>query len=212
MTRHRVVFDFEIAFSNGGGLKGRDFRLDLDGEDIDDAALAEYIVRDLRLLMAGEVRIANKRVPEEPHERPRIEAIDYDDAVAALLRAAGLPTADLDAAAAPVRLFGRRRNGVPMAAVGVERHGEAALLRSLAVAEALRGRGLARELVAHAERRAADAGVRRLFLLTTHAAGYFARLGYAPTPREAAPAAIAATAQFAQLCPASWAFMAKALR
>jgi hypothetical protein len=24
---HRVAFDFEIAFSNGGGLKGWDFRL-----------------------------------------------------------------------------------------------------------------------------------------------------------------------------------------
>jgi hypothetical protein len=37
----RVVFDFEIAFSNGGGLKGWDFRLDIDGDDIDDAALAD---------------------------------------------------------------------------------------------------------------------------------------------------------------------------
>ncbi|GAB2609906.1 cyclase [Novilysobacter erysipheiresistens] len=67
----RVVFDFEIDFSNGGGLQGQGFRLDLDSgdSDIDEAALAECIVRDLRLLMVGEVRILRKRVIEEPHKR-----------------------------------------------------------------------------------------------------------------------------------------------
>lgn len=66
---HRVVFDFDIRFSNGGGLQGQDFRLDIDGDDIDDAALADYIVRDLRLLMVGEVRILRKRIIVEPHKR-----------------------------------------------------------------------------------------------------------------------------------------------
>ncbi|HEY5780900.1 MAG TPA: cyclase [Lysobacter sp.] len=65
----RVVFDFEIAFSNGGGLKGWDFRLDIDGDEIDDAALADYIVQDMRLLMVGRVRIDNKRIIEEAHKR-----------------------------------------------------------------------------------------------------------------------------------------------
>lgn len=67
--QHRVLFDFEIDFSNGGGLSGRDFRLDIDGEGIDDAALADYIVRDMRLLMVGAVRIVNKRIIAEPHKR-----------------------------------------------------------------------------------------------------------------------------------------------
>ena len=66
---HRVVFDFDIRFSNGGGLQGQDFRLDIDGDNIDDAALADYIVRDLRLLMVGEVRILRKRIIVEPHKR-----------------------------------------------------------------------------------------------------------------------------------------------
>ncbi|MBE2185036.1 MAG: hypothetical protein IAE89_16520 [Anaerolineae bacterium] len=51
----RVKFNFDIRFSNGGGLQGQDFRLDIDGDQIDDAALAGYIVRDLNLLMVGEV-------------------------------------------------------------------------------------------------------------------------------------------------------------
>ena len=68
-TQKRVVFDFEIDFSNGGGLQGQGFRLDIEGEDISDAALANYIVDDMRLLMVGAVRILNKRIIEEAHKR-----------------------------------------------------------------------------------------------------------------------------------------------
>jgi hypothetical protein len=68
-TQKRVVFDFEIDFSNGGGLQGQQFRLDIDGEDISDAELADYIVDDMRLLMVGAVRILNKRTIEEAHKR-----------------------------------------------------------------------------------------------------------------------------------------------
>ena len=69
MTQKRVVFDFEIDFSNGGGLQGQGFRLDIEGEDIPDAELADYIVSDMRLLMVGAVRIRNKRIIEEAHKR-----------------------------------------------------------------------------------------------------------------------------------------------
>ena len=69
MRGKRVQFDFEIDFSNGGGLAGRSFRLDIDGDDIADDALADYIVRDLRLLMVGAVRIRNKTIIAEPHKR-----------------------------------------------------------------------------------------------------------------------------------------------
>jgi len=33
-AQRRVKFDFEVDFSNGGGLQGQDFRLDIEGEDI----------------------------------------------------------------------------------------------------------------------------------------------------------------------------------
>src|SRR5579885_1680352 len=65
----RVQFDFEVTFSNGGGIQGQGFRLDIPGDDIDDAALADYIVRDLRLLMVDSVRISNKEIIAEPHKR-----------------------------------------------------------------------------------------------------------------------------------------------
>jgi arylformamidase len=74
-AEQRVVFDFEVVFSNGGGLQGQEFRLDLHpedmrGDDIDEDALAAYIVRDLRLLMVERVAILSKRIVGEAHRRP----------------------------------------------------------------------------------------------------------------------------------------------
>ncbi len=69
MTDKRVVFDFEIDFSNGGGIQGQDFRLDIDGDDISDAALAAHVIADLRLLMVGAVRITRKAIIAERHKR-----------------------------------------------------------------------------------------------------------------------------------------------
>jgi hypothetical protein len=65
----RVVFDFEIEFTNGGGIQGQEFRLDIDGDDISDEELARYIVEDMRLLMVGNVRILNKKIINEKHKR-----------------------------------------------------------------------------------------------------------------------------------------------
>jgi kynurenine formamidase len=65
----RVVFDFAAEFSNGGGIQGQDFRLDITGDEIDDDALAAYIIRDLQLLMVARVTISNKRIVAEAHKR-----------------------------------------------------------------------------------------------------------------------------------------------
>ncbi|WP_144549451.1 cyclase [Bacillus sp. X1(2014)] len=65
----RVQFDFEIEFTNGGGIQGQEFRLDIDGDDITDEELAKYIVEDMRLLMVDKVRILNKKIINEKHKR-----------------------------------------------------------------------------------------------------------------------------------------------
>jgi kynurenine formamidase len=66
---HRVEFDFELEFSNGGALQGQGFRLDIDGDSISDEDLGACIVADLRLLLVGDVRILCKRVFRERHKR-----------------------------------------------------------------------------------------------------------------------------------------------
>lgn len=70
----RVRFDFEIEFTNGGGIQGQDFRLDIEGDDISDRELADYLVRDMQLLMVGKVHILNKEVLTEKHERKPVNA------------------------------------------------------------------------------------------------------------------------------------------
>jgi hypothetical protein len=70
----RVKFDFEIYFTNGGGIKGEDFRLDIAGDDIADRELADYLVQDMRLLMVGETKILNKEIISEPHKRKPFNA------------------------------------------------------------------------------------------------------------------------------------------
>jgi arylformamidase len=66
---HRVKFDFEIYFTNGGSIKGEDFRLDISGDSITDRELADHIVNDMRLLMVGQTNILNKEIIQEPHKR-----------------------------------------------------------------------------------------------------------------------------------------------
>ncbi len=127
-----------------------------------------------------------------------------------LLSACGLPTGDLDEQDF-AHFFGCGTPGRMAGIVGLEIHGKAALLRSLAVSEEVRGRGCGKRLVAEAEAHAIRQGVSELYLLTTTARVLFERLGYSVAERNCAPAAIQATREFSSLCPASATFMVKKL-
>ena len=69
MQQKRVQFDFTMTFTNGGGIQGQGFRLDIDGDTIADRDIADYLVQDMHLLMVGEVLILNKAIISEPHKR-----------------------------------------------------------------------------------------------------------------------------------------------
>jgi len=79
------------------------------------------------------------------------------------------------------------------------------------VRPAHRGTGLGSMLVGHAEAHARRAGIRSIYLLTTTAEPFFAARGYANVARDRAPHAIRSSREFAGICPASSAFMAKTL-
>ena len=78
MPDKRVVFDFDISFTNGGGIQGQDFRLDIAGDTITDQELADYIVNDMQLLMVGKVDILNKYYIEEKHKRQAVNILPDD--------------------------------------------------------------------------------------------------------------------------------------
>lgn len=125
----------------------------------------------------------------------------------AALESAELPYEDL---AEPGRRFYRLDEGErTLGWGGLELHGPDALLRSVVVRD--RGRGTGRALVARIGDEARRLGVERLWLLTTTAAPFFAKLGFDEAARDAAPAAIRATREFRDICPASATCMVRRL-
>jgi amino-acid N-acetyltransferase len=120
------------------------------------------------------------------------------DRARALLAASCLPVDDLTDPA--ITLIGAFDRGALVGVVGLQACGDAALLRSLAVAVEQRGWGLGTRLV---KRVLELAGARPVWLLTTDARDYFLRHGFSVAARDEAPAAIRATTQFASLCPSS---------
>lgn len=139
--------------------------------------------------------------------QPRSARPDDRAAIEALLRASALPADDLAHAQID---FIVAFDGDTLAGVGgLERHGDAALLRSLAVAPSARGTGLGKDLVRALEAHAAASGIRTLVLLTTTAAPFFAARGYSTIERADAPPAVHDSAEFRSLCPASATCMTK---
>jgi len=130
-------------------------------------------------------------------------------AIRALLEAAGLPSAGVAEHLGTFVVV--ESQGALVGVGGLEIHGPVGLLRSLAMAPAQRRRGLASAICAHLEGEARARGLEALYLLTETATAFFARRGYRPVPRAAAPAAIAACAEFRVLCPRSAALMGRVL-
>jgi amino-acid N-acetyltransferase len=104
-----------------------------------------------------------------------------------------------------------RAGGELCATAGLEPLGTVALLRSVAVHPAWRGKGIAHALCGELMRRARAMNLIRLFLITTDAPRFFAGLGFEAVDRDSVPAEIASTAQFRELCPQSAIVMARDL-
>ncbi|MBA4001534.1 arsenic resistance N-acetyltransferase ArsN2 [Brevundimonas sp.] len=132
-----------------------------------------------------------------------------DAGLIAALTAEHLPTEDLNQ---PGRRFHRFIDEQGLVGFGgLEGHGPDRLIRSIVTAPGRRGQGLGRVLLAALEAAARQDGVERLHLLTTTAAPFFIRNGYQAADRDTAPNAIAASREFASLCPASAAYLIKAV-
>ncbi|MFL5640555.1 MAG: arsenic resistance N-acetyltransferase ArsN2 [Gemmatimonadaceae bacterium] len=86
-------------------------------------------------------------------------------------------------------------------AIGLEKFGSVALLRSAVVAPEHRGSGIGRRLVEHLLVRAEESGIDEIYLLTTTAEEYFPRFGFTVTSRSAVPEALKASAEFQGACP-----------
>lgn len=142
--------------------------------------------------------------------RPTLRDVSpLSDAFRHALEWEGLPTDDLQE---PGRLFfslcdDERAFGY----IGLEGTGPDSLLRSLVVKRPYLRQGYGRLLVERLEALCRGGTIERLHLLTNGAAPFFRRLGYVDVDRAMAPPAIAGSAQFRSLCPASASYMVKVL-
>lgn len=160
------------------------------------------------------LRNLERRLPEGTESRGTVaidEATTADiPAIEALLRDTGM---SCDGVAGQIDNFVVAREGGRLVGVaGLEPCGGGiAMLRSLAVPPSHRRRGIAERLCERLTARAHRAGITDLYLLTITARGYFERLGFIAVAREKAPAAVRASRQFRNICPASAQLMRRRL-
>jgi amino-acid N-acetyltransferase len=122
--------------------------------------------------------------------------------MAAIVGELGLPT-DGIADQFPRAYAKATRDGVIVGCAGLEVYGRSGLLRSVAVIAPLRRDGIGRRLIDERIANARAVGLDVVYLLTTTAAEYFPRLGFAACERGSAPAELASSPEFASVCPAS---------
>jgi amino-acid N-acetyltransferase len=127
-------------------------------------------------------------------------------AVVALLTHSRLPEAGLTEHVDSL-LVAREGDRV-VGCAALEVYGEQALLRSVAVDESMRGRGLGRDLTRAALELAEGRGVLTVYLLTETAAGFFPRFGFAVVDRASVSGAVTSSAEFTTACPSTATVMA----
>ena len=129
-------------------------------------------------------------------------AAEHLPAVLALLHECNLPPDGLAGHIASTLIA--TQDQAVLGSAGLELYGDAALLRSVAVASTHRGTGLGRRLVDAALQLARARGVRRVYLLTQTAEAFFARFfAFRPTTRHAVDADVRQSLEFQGACPCS---------
>lgn len=124
-----------------------------------------------------------------------------EPAVLALLTAAHLPTDEVHEWLDHYTVA--EENGEIVGVAGLEVHGQDGLLRSVAVEASRRGGGLGGRLAATVIATARQAGLRRLYLLTTTAEGFFPPYGFRSIDRADASPEVQESVEFREACPDS---------
>lgn len=86
---------------------------------------------------------------------------------------------------------------------GLEFYGDKALLRSLAVSQAMRSQSLGKQIVEDLLQQVKEKGIKEVYLLTLTAYYFFLKLGFTEINRTEVPEEIKSSTEFSQVCPAS---------
>ncbi len=122
-----------------------------------------------------------------------------------LLKRNNLPYQDLQSS--KVEFITKESQDQLIGCIGIEQYDADGLLRSLAVADSHKGKGIGKELVDELCSASKKNRIQHLHLLTTTADRYFERYGFTVAERHAAPNAILNTKEFSEICPSSSVYM-----
>ncbi len=125
-----------------------------------------------------------------------------------LLKKNHLPTDDISEL---TKLFTLTNKNEVVGTIGIEFYKDVALLRSLAVSQDYRSKGVGTQLIEHIESFAKQNGAKELFLLTTTASNYFSKKSYQKIERNDVPGELKKSTEFSSTCPSSAVTMKKFL-
>jgi len=143
--------------------------------------------------------------------RTEIKRADPDDVndLMRLLEQNHLPTEGLHHHLATALVA--RQNGQLVGSAALELYPDGALLRSVAVAPELHGRGLGHDLTDAAIRLAHELHAPAVYLLTTTAARFFPKFGFERIARGDVPASVQTSVEFTSACPSNATVMRRPL-
>ncbi|MBS9463921.1 GNAT family N-acetyltransferase [Flagellimonas sp. 389] len=137
-----------------------------------------------------------------------IESYDFEK-VKNLLKKNGLPYVDLRSS--KVTFLTSKSGSEIIGCIGIEKYGEDGLLRSFAVTEDSKNKGVGGKLFNKLIDKSKKDGIKRMHLLTTTADQYFLKKGFKISERIEAPKAIASSKEFSEICPSTSIYMVKEL-
>ena len=120
--------------------------------------------------------------------------------IEALLRANNLPVSDLNNG---ITFFVEKTNDTVIATGGIESAGKDAIIRSIAVQDAYKGKGLGSKITRQLLKYARETGMRDVHLLTTTAENYFPRYDFKKIERQSVPVDVKNSSQYKDVCPDS---------
>ena len=163
-------------------------------------AIVEANPQLLTQIKIASIKVAGRKPLPHEKELTRVEPAKTHDlpALEQLLQRSNLPVEGLQKILDSTLVA--RQNGSLIGVIGLERYGDAGLVRSFAVAKGWRGQGVGRDLGQALLQRAQADGVKKVYLLTNTIQELAARNGFREIPRAEVPVTVRESVEFGLNC------------
>lgn len=163
-------------------------------------AIVEANPQILERIKIASIKVAGRKPLAKEKTLTRVEPAEAPDlpAITQLLQRSELPADGIEKILDSTLVA--RQNGSLVGVIGLERYGDAGLVRSFAVAPGWRGHGVGRELGKALLQRATADGVKKVYLLTNTIRDLAAKHGFREIPRETVPVAVRESVEFRLNC------------